>query len=152
MLQRPSESHTFLTYCICICIARQPPGSNYFRRPSSSALTSHSSFGRVILRDRPAAAHDPSHHQHAHKPERLVLGRCITALPFSRHEPDPVLPRLRPFARLAPTHPVTQSPQWHSYNFKTPSDTHQRPFLPKFLFHHGLHSGIHCFQNLDGCQ
>lgn len=129
----------------------QPLGTNYFRQ-ASSALSSVSYRNRLVLRDPSAPARHPSHYQHPYKPDRLVLGRCITALPFSRHEPDPVLLRRRPFARLASTRPVTQPPQWHLYRNTTSYDPYQRPFLPKFISRHGLHPCIRRFKGLDGCQ
>lgn len=128
----------------------QPPGTDYFRQ--ASALSSISYYNRVILRVPSAPAHAPSHHQHSDNPNRLVLGRCITASPFSRNEPDPVLLRRRPFARLAPTRPVTQPPQWHLYCNTTPYDSYQRPFVPQFVSRHGVYSCVRRFQGLDGCQ
>jgi hypothetical protein len=95
----------------------EPPGINYFRQASSALRSlSYSHYNhRVISRDSSAPAHDPSHSPTTTHPDRLVPGRCITASPFSRHEPDPVLLRCRPFARPASTRPVTQPPQWHLY-------------------------------------
>jgi hypothetical protein len=147
--------HGLLTYIRSLHIRTaqqpEPPGSNYFRQ-APSALSSLLYYRRVILRDPPAAAHAPSHHQHSHEPDRLVLGRCITASPFSRHEPDPVLLRRCPSARPAPTRPVNQPSQWHLYRNKTSYDPYQRPFILHLDSRHGLHPCIRRFKGLDGCQ
>ena len=117
----PADLYTFLTHSHC---PAEPPGINYFRQASSALRSlSYSHYNhRVILRDPSAPAHDPSHSPTITHPDRLVPGKCITASPFSRHEPDPVLLRCRPFARPASTRPVTQPSQWHLYRNTTSYD------------------------------